>query len=74
MNDLRSSNMSLDSTKLMIVADVPLIIRMQRKFLFSLRKLMLEWDRSPVKLYLDNNDYSFPINDFKISYATANNQ
>ena len=50
VNELLSSKMSIDGTKFWIVADMPLPTRMQRKFLFGLRKLMLEWDWSPFEL------------------------
>ena len=71
MNELRSSKMNMDGTKLWIVADRPSPIRMQRKLLFGLRKLMLEWDWSPFELYVDTNNHSLSINDFKIVHATA---
>ena len=53
---------------------MPLPICMQRKFLFGLRKLMLELDWSPFEFYVYTNDYSLPINDFNIVHATANGQ
>ena len=71
MNELRFSKMNLDGAKLCIVADMPLTIRMQRKFFFAFRKLMLEWDWSPFELYVATNDYSLSINDFKIVHGTA---
>ena len=75
VSELRFSKMNMDGTKLWIVADMlPLLIRMQRKFLFGLRKLMLEWDWSPLELYVDTNNYSLSINDFKIVHAKANGQ
>ena len=74
VDELRSSKFNMDATKVWIVADMPLPICMQRKFLFVLRKVMLEWDWSRFELYVDTNDYSVSINNFKIVYATANGQ
>ena len=67
VNELWSSKIIMDGAKLWI-------LRMQRKFLFSLRKIMLAWDWSPFEFYVVTNDYSSSINDFKIVYATANGQ
>ena len=47
---------------------------MQRKFLFGLRKLMIEWDWTPFELWVDTNDYSLAINDFKIVHVRSNEQ
>ena len=35
---------------------------------------MLEWDWLPVELYVDTNDYSLSMNDFKIVHAMADGQ